>query len=97
MLEQFGIDSAVESSACAHAFLFDGPPQVVVTFDDDEDGFLGNTICLHEELKRATMEDAKIRRRYARLRLKLASCGEDPKDVSTKCATSNGRAFNRQP
>ena len=54
LLEQFGIDSAVESSASAHAFLFDGPPQAVVTIDDDEDGYLGTTICFHEVLKRAT-------------------------------------------
>ena len=75
LLEQLGIDSAVESSVIVHAFLRDGPPYAVVTIDDDEDGDVGTNICMHQELKRAKMENAKLRRRYARLRIKLASCG----------------------
>ena len=90
LLEQLGIDHSVESSAFVHALLLDGPPQAVVTIDDDGDDDIGTCMCIHEELKRAKMENAKLRRRYARLRIKLASCGEDPRGVSTKCATYNG-------
>ena len=73
-----------------HALLLDDPSRAVVTIDDDEDQ-LGIDICMHEELKRAKTENSRLRRRCGRLRIKLASIGEDPRGerVSTKCAHVN--------
>ena len=46
LLERLGIHSAVTSSASVHAFLLDGPPEPVVTIDDDE-GWRSRHFHLH--------------------------------------------------
>ena len=79
------MDNAVESSASFHVFLLVGPPMAVVTIDDDEDDDLGTNICMHEESKHAKMENARFSRRYARLRIKLASYGGRARE---ECQTS---------
>ena len=73
LLAQLGIGDAAETSASVHALLLDDPPIAVLTIDDD----LGTDICKYEELKRAKMENSSLGRRCGRLRIKLASIGED--------------------
>ena len=93
LLAQLGIGGAAETSASVHALLLDDPPRAVVTIDDDEDD-LDTDICMCEELKRAKMENSRVRRRCGRLRMKLTSTGKDSRGVSTKCALS---IWNRHP
>ena len=78
----------METRASVHALLLDDPPRAVVTNDDDEDN-LGTDICMHEELKLAKMEISRLKRRYGRLRIKLATSGEDSRGVPSKCANVN--------
>ena len=87
-MAQLGIGDAAETIASVHALLLDDPPRAVVTIDDDEDDF-GTNIRMHEESKRVKVENSRLRRRCGRLRIKLASIGEDSRVVSTKCAHVN--------
>ena len=75
----FDVVRARQSFQGPHVILLDSPPEGVMTVDDADEG-LGSDI--RNESKRAKMENAKLRRRYARLRMKFASCGEDPRGVS---------------
>ena len=89
------------TTAPVHAVLLDDPPRVVVTIDDDEDD-LGTDIRVDEEVKRVKMGNSRLRRRCRRLRIKLASIGEDSRGVLTKCAHDNFEAslvpaFSGQP
>ena len=70
---------------CWHSI---GDAAETTTIDDDEDD-LGTDIRMHEELKRVKMDNSRLRRRCGRLRIKLASIGEDSRAVSTKCAHVN--------
>ena len=76
LLAQLGIGDAAETSASVHALWHD---------EDD----LGTDICMYEELKRAKIENSRLRRRCGRLRIKLANMEEDGRGVSTKCAHVN--------